>query len=488
MKLNSGFAAFCRRLTLGCVVALALPGSALAAPVPATVTGPATVAEGATKATYTINCGTSAPGDTPSIGQINYTTSGGSEDIDYTKTSGSVVCLQPTHTIDVPITQDALDEPNETFKFTISAGDAPPFSGTIGTPAEVTTAIVDDDVPVASIAAIAQVLEGDAGTSNATLGVTLSQASWQDISIPFSTQDQGAVGGSDYTATNTTLTIPAGQLSGQIAVPIIGDTIFEPAEGLFVNLGTPDTAKVTVNNTKTQGIVVIFDNDPKPVPVFSLGGNVTVTEGTSGTINAVFTVTLTPAADGDTQVAWKTGNGSAILNDYAGNQGILKFAKGETSKTFSVDIKGDTRKEPDEYFGVYIEGPVGGTIGKASAGGIIVNDDVDAPPAGSGPKVTIGKPVRDGKKLIVLLTCPTGASACNGKLAATAGRIKVGRGKFALTKDGASELTFKMSLKARRALRKRGLRVKFTAVAKDEAGAEGRSVRTYKIKKLKRPR
>ena len=50
------------------------------------------------------------------------------------------------------------------------------------------------------------------------------------VSVDYSTVDDTALAGSDYTATTDTLTIPAGKTSGTILVPILSDAVEEPDE------------------------------------------------------------------------------------------------------------------------------------------------------------------------------------------------------------------------------------------------------------------
>jgi len=53
----------------------------------------------------------------------------------------------------------------------------------------------------------------------------------------------------------------------------------------------------------------------------------------------------------------------------------VSFAAGETSKTITVNVAGDTAVEPDESFTVTLSAPTGATIGTVSASGTIYNDD-----------------------------------------------------------------------------------------------------------------
>ena len=55
--------------------------------------------------------------------------------------------------------------------------------------------------------------------------------------------------------------------------------------------------------------------------------------------------------------------------------GTLSFAAGETSKTITVNVAGDTTVEANEGFTSRCRTPAGTTIGTAAATGTILNDD-----------------------------------------------------------------------------------------------------------------
>jgi hypothetical protein len=78
-------------------------------------------------------------------------------------------------------------------------------------------------------------------------------------------------------------------------------------------------------------------------------------------------------------VHYATSDGTATQpSDYASASGDLTFLPGQTSKTFTVGVVGDTVVEPDETLGVTLSGPANATLGGATATGTIVNDDVAA--------------------------------------------------------------------------------------------------------------
>ena len=73
-----------------------------------------------------------------------------------------------------------------------------------------------------------------------------------------------------------------------------------------------------------------------------------------------------------------SGTNAASASDFTGGilpSGTVSFAAGETSKTVTVNVAGDTTVEPDEGFTVTLSSPTGATLGTASATGTIRNDD-----------------------------------------------------------------------------------------------------------------
>ncbi len=93
---------------------------------------------------------------------------------------------------------------------------------------------------------------------------------------------------------------------------------------------------------------VIVDDDPKPSIAMT---DVTVIEGNNGMTTAVVTVTLTGETAVPASVNYLTVNGSAEAGrDYVATAGTLTFAPGETSKTVTLAIVGDTTAEATETF------------------------------------------------------------------------------------------------------------------------------------------
>ena len=112
-------------------------------------------------------------------------------------------------------------------------------------------------------------------------------------------------------------------------------------------------------------------------------------------------------------VAYTTANGTATAGqDYTAKSGTVTFAAGETTKTVSVAVAGDTAVEPNETLTVTLSNPSGATIADGSAIGTITNDDVQAPP--SGASAVYSKTDDWGQGFTGNVNVTAGQSALNG--------------------------------------------------------------------------
>ncbi len=95
---------------------------------------------------------------------------------------------------------------------------------------------------------------------NATFTVKLSQASASPVTVNYATSNGTATAGSDYTATNGTLTFNPGQTERTIAVPILPDDLYEPDETFLLTLSSPSGATLA----RAQATATILDDDAPP--------------------------------------------------------------------------------------------------------------------------------------------------------------------------------------------------------------------------------
>ncbi len=220
-------------------------------------------------------------------------------------------------------------------------------------------------------------LEGDSGTLGAVFTVTLAPTTTQVVSVTYATADGSAAAGSDYTATGGALifnggsvVFEAGETTKTITVPIIGDTVDETDETFTLTLSNPANAELI----DAVGLGTIVDDDGLSSLTIA---DATVTEGDSGTVNAAFAVTLSPAAGSSVTVDYATADGTATAgSDYTAAGGTLTFNAGETTKTISVTVAGDAVDEgSSETFTVDLSNPSGATLADAQAVGTITDDD-----------------------------------------------------------------------------------------------------------------
>ena len=116
------------------------------------------------------------------------------------------------------------------------------------------------------------------------------------------------------------------------------------------------------------------------LPTLSID-DVSLNEGNAGTTTATFTASLSAASTSAVTVNYTTADAtSAAGTDYVAASGTLTFAAGQTTKTVTVTINGDTTVEPNETFVVNLSAASGATIADAQGQGTIVNDDVAPPP------------------------------------------------------------------------------------------------------------
>ncbi len=328
---------------------------------------PAAVAEdGAPNLIYTFTLNQAAFSAT----SINYTIGGtATNGTDYATIASPLVIPagNTTGTVTVNPTADATIEADETVTLTLAAG----AGYTVGVPNSATGTILNDDLPNLTINDVTA-NEGNAGTTNFTFTVSLSApAGPGGVTFSIATANGSATGGVDYVAQSLAgQTIPAGSSTYTFTVQVNGDTLNEPSETFFVNV----TGVINAVVVDGQGVGTIVNDDP--LPSLSID-DVSVVEGNAGTTNAVFTVSLSAASGQTVTVIYATADGTAVEPaDYTSTAGSLTFTPGQTTRTVTVPVNGDTVPEANETFFVNLSGATNATISDNQGVGTITNDDV----------------------------------------------------------------------------------------------------------------
>jgi arylsulfatase A-like enzyme len=260
---------------------------------------------------------------------------------DYTAAAGTLTI--PTGdlvgTIEIPIIDDAIAEPDETFLVLLSQ----PTLGTIDDAQAIATILNDDTTPAISLADAATP-EGDAGSSMAMIDVSMSAPVADLVTVSFATSDGSAQAGQDYVAASGTITFSPGEVTETIGLEILGDGEGEPDQNLFVDLADPVNAIIV----DPHGVLTITNDDP----LLSLAiGDTSLVEGNTGTATASLSVSLSGPSDDEVTALFSTNDDSATAGlDYTATSGTLVFAPGQTSAEVNVPVLGDTLSEPTERF------------------------------------------------------------------------------------------------------------------------------------------
>jgi hypothetical protein len=179
-------------------------------------------------------------------------------DNDYQPATGTLT-LQPGETskaVAVNVNGDTTFEPNETFLVNLSN----PINATIADNEGLGTILNDDPQPVISIADVSG-FEGNAGTTPFTFTVSLTNPSFQAITVDFATADGTAtVANNDYQPTSGTHVFSPGESTKIVTALVNGDATVEPNETFLVNLSNATNA--TIADSQGQGTIQNDDLSP----------------------------------------------------------------------------------------------------------------------------------------------------------------------------------------------------------------------------------
>ncbi|MFO0850406.1 MAG: Calx-beta domain-containing protein [Gemmataceae bacterium] len=151
------------------------------------------------------------------------------------------------------------------------------------------------------------------------------------------------------------------------------------AFGTFRGTAALPTGDVRTSEGQADGGLMVLDPAAPaayPPPVVSVAGGAVAEGGAGGRVALTFTVSLSWASDQPVTVYFRTVDGTAAAgSDYEAQQGSLTFAPGETTKTVTVWVLGDTAVEADETFSLALYAAPDWTNLLGQATGTITNDD-----------------------------------------------------------------------------------------------------------------
>ena len=277
---------------------------------------------------------------------------------DYTRRKGELVfaARKTRQEATVPVLDDSMGEPNETFTVKLSN----PRDATVER-AEATGFILDDDLPLVSIsAASASVDEGEDVQFDLTRSGNLRSALSVTVRV-------NATGAFLAETPPSTVSFGSGESAAVLRIATVDDERDEPdgtVEAVLV-----ESADYVIQDPG-KAVVTVTDNDRPP----AIGIESARALEIAGEI--VFPIMLAGPSDHMVTVEWSTSDGTARTNeDYRGATGMVNFPPGRTVENIRVILLDDMILEEDETFTVALGRAVNGTLGQGTATGVIEDDE-----------------------------------------------------------------------------------------------------------------
>ncbi len=269
---------------------------------------------------------------------------------------------QVSATVSVVIADDSMYELPETITFQVT----PVTNAVAGSQTSTTLAITDNDLQPSVTLALSGSPLAEAG-GIATVTASLSNPSYQEITVNLALTGTAAAG--DYTASGTIITIPAGDLSGDITLTGQDDTLDEPAETIIVAI----TGVTGATEDGTQQVTAtLTDDDLPPTVAFTQASQ----SGPEDGPNLLATLQLSTASGYDVSVPFTLSGSATQGTDYTLTASPVTIPAGDTSIQVSLNPSTDNTYEPGETVILTLGAPTNATLGAVTAHtATITNDD-----------------------------------------------------------------------------------------------------------------
>lgn len=270
---------------------------------------------------------------------------------------------ETSKTISIPILDDANTEGTEAFSIKLYA---PTNDAAVGAEPTTVVTIFDNEstfyfsTPDGS--GKYSVKEGD---GFAQVKVIRQGANGTPASLRIKSSEwSSATPGVDFTPVNVIVNFAPGEAFKIVNIPIVNDTLMEPAESFPVSMSECVGAQ---QGSWTASVNIIDDDVAASPGSFELSSATYGVAENAGSL--IVTVKRVGGSDGTVSVKYRTSDGASGIgsdqtawagSDYSSSSGVLTFAPGETTKTFAVPITNDTSVEKNEFFSALLSEAAGG--------------------------------------------------------------------------------------------------------------------------------
>ena len=307
------------------------------------------VAESAGTATFTVTLTGTVQNDFT----VNYTSADNSAQSpsDFTAIGTTALTFgglnNNVQTFTVDIIENIIAEAEETYNINLTGLNTNSQTGVSIFDAQGLGTITDNDIVHLVLNGFTVLETSDSQIKN--FYVSRDIASQLPIGLLFSTTDNTAKAGNDYTTqTNTAITLPQGTTDvTDIATTILGGIIAEPTEDFSGTISLNSSNGQQVQISTVAATSTILDNDVMQVTL----EDKTVTE-TNGNQVVNYIVSTKISAEKDVVLEFNTSDGTANTTlDYTAQANtIVTIPAGSKSVNIPVNVLGDAILEPQEAF------------------------------------------------------------------------------------------------------------------------------------------
>ncbi|MFA6018357.1 MAG: Calx-beta domain-containing protein [Patescibacteria group bacterium] len=326
---------------------------------------------------------------------VNYATSSGFaiSGTDFTAASGALTWAADetgTKTFNITITDDVLDENNETINVTLSDQTNSSINDGTG------TMTVTDNDATPTVTFSSDTANGSETITPAAFSVTLSAISGRSVTVTCSSLAGTATADIDYTPISTTVTFDPGETLKTANVIINNDTLDENNEIFSLHLADFNNV---IAGTYTAVTYTITDNDSAPTVSWTSASQSILEDDTTITLTAQ----LSSASGLLISVPFESsGLATGAGIDYSIATSPVTISPGSTTANIAITIIEDSIVEPDETIIVTMGPPTNASQGSTTVHtASILRDDIQKGPGTTSPSivntVTFSAPSHDEK-------------------------------------------------------------------------------------------
>jgi hypothetical protein len=274
---------------------------------------------------------------------VPYTVTGtATNGTDYTTLSGSATIGVNTSALTLTITPTNDGNAEGTETVTVTAGTGTGY--TLADPASATLEIRDDETVDVNVSVADGVCKEQASPDAGSFRLTRSASSTSALTVNY-TLAGTATNGTDFTLVAGSATIPANQMTVDIAITPTNDALAEGTESVILTLAA-NGAAYDMGDTRAQTIWIQDDESPS-LTLTATDANAAEADGGS-TNPGLFTITASAAPASDLTVPYTVGGSALNGIDYARISGSAVIPTGQTSVTVPVDVVDDDLGEASE--------------------------------------------------------------------------------------------------------------------------------------------